>query len=178
MTQGFCWTLGALVTLVMALGTVSPALAEADTVIHACVNASSGAIQVVGPHEQCKKNWGKLHWNVVGPTGPQGPDGVCTNCTTVTPPTIVHDAPAVTSKFDLDITFEFSDDGELNYYIVQGDSSPFVQLTSYLEPGVSSASVVHTLSLHSGINKFLVTAVDTQGNAGKALIVVEHVVGE
>jgi hypothetical protein len=188
--QGFCRTLSKLATLSIALGTASLATADGAAVIHACVNASSGVMQLVGAEEGCKKHWVKVSWNVAGrsgpqgqpgptgPTGPQGSDGVCVDCTTFTPPTIAHDAPATSSEFELDITFDISDEEELAYYTIQGDSSPFVQLTSYFEPGVSSANVVHTLGLHSGINEFLVTAVDTEGNAGKALIVIEHVVGD
>ena len=93
---------------------------------------------------------------------------------TTTPPMITHNAPSFTSDFELDITFTLSDDVELSHLIIQGDAAPTVQLTQYFEPGVADATITHTIGLNNGINKILVIAVDTAGNAEKILIEIEQ----
>ncbi len=52
------------------------AAAASTGVIYACVNNSSGTIQVVSAAETCKANEVTLTWNQQGPAGATGPQGV------------------------------------------------------------------------------------------------------
>ena len=55
----------------LALGLVAQLAAHGggDGLIHACVNDNSGEIKIVGPDDECKKNWSPLDWNVRGVPG-------------------------------------------------------------------------------------------------------------
>jgi hypothetical protein len=57
---------------VMAL--LAPRSADAQT-FFACVNPTTGLIQVVAESANCPPNWNKISWNAVGPQGPAGPPG-------------------------------------------------------------------------------------------------------
>jgi hypothetical protein len=65
------------VALVMA----SPAPAEAHggnsdpSVIHACVQNTSGNTKVVGVNSSCANNETPVHWSIIGPQGEQGEPG-------------------------------------------------------------------------------------------------------
>lgn len=41
--------------------------------VHACVNAASGAVKLVAPDAECEKNWQAIDWNIQGPPGPVDP---------------------------------------------------------------------------------------------------------
>src|SRR3990172_5117426 len=41
-------------------------------IIRACVNNGSGEVRIIGPDQECQKNWTLLEWNVQGPPGPAG----------------------------------------------------------------------------------------------------------
>lgn len=43
------------------------------TLIHACVNASSGTLKLVSPDQECEKNWNPVDWGIQGPPGPADP---------------------------------------------------------------------------------------------------------
>jgi hypothetical protein len=64
---------------IVSLGVVTLVGAHPDgpggEVIHACVNNSSGAINIVGADDDCRANESPLDWNSEGPEGPQGPEG-------------------------------------------------------------------------------------------------------
>lgn len=75
---------GMVLTLVVGLIATSAigfAAATTTGVIYACVNNSSGTIQIVGANDTCPKNWTVISWNQQGPrgdtgaTGPQGATG-------------------------------------------------------------------------------------------------------
>jgi len=113
-----------------------------------------------------------------GPQGDSGPPGICESCDSFTPPVIAHDAPSISSNFEEEITFTLSDDVELSHFIIQGDASPYIQLTQYFMPGVDSIVITHTFGLNPGSNEILAIAVDTEGNAAKNLILIEQEGGE
>lgn len=109
-----------------------------------------------------------------GPQGEQGPPGICEDCNSFTPPTIAHNAPPFTSDIEVDVTFTLSDDVELSHFIIQGEASPYVQLTQYFDPGIADITITHTFGLNSGTNEILAIAYDTEGNAGKILIEIDQ----
>jgi collagen triple helix repeat protein len=45
------------------------------SLIHACVNSSSGAVKIVGANDSCPSGYSPLHWSIQGPAGQQGPQG-------------------------------------------------------------------------------------------------------
>jgi Phage Tail Collar Domain/Collagen triple helix repeat (20 copies) len=49
--------------------------AAAQSVIFACVNNTTGAVQIVGSTTTCATGSHKIQWNQTGPTGPAGPKG-------------------------------------------------------------------------------------------------------
>jgi len=99
--------------------------------------------------------------------------GICESCGSSAPPVITHDAPDSSSNFEEEITFTLSDDVELSHFILQGDASPYIQLTEYFKPGVQNIAITHTIGLPNEINEILAIVVDTDGNASKTLIVIE-----
>jgi hypothetical protein len=80
--SGNLWRAVAIATMSVLLTTFAT-IASADSlmtagVITACVNKSSGAIQIVSAGSRCAGNQVKLDWNRQGPkgdTGPRGPAG-------------------------------------------------------------------------------------------------------
>jgi len=134
----------------------------ADDVLQAAINAiPEGAPGATGAEGQ------------KGDKGDQGDPGVCESCNGSFPPEIIHDAPFTSSNFEENITFTLSDDVELSHYIIQGDASQFIQLTSYFKPAVTDSTFTHTLGLHSGLNEILIVAVNVDGIAAKELIEIE-----
>ena len=74
MKQKFIFSAGLLVLLVALAASL--AIAASDNVTYyACVNKSSGTIQMVNEGEDCSKNEMQIHWNQIGPQGPQGEQG-------------------------------------------------------------------------------------------------------
>ena len=72
-------TLITLAVLSVGVVTASRVLLNGDgEIIRACVNNSSGVLKIIGPDEDCKKNWSLLEWNADGSPGPQGLAGL--NC--------------------------------------------------------------------------------------------------
>lgn len=66
----------ALVALVIAAaGIAVAAIPGSGGVIHACYNASNGALRVVDEGVSCKSNERALGWNQQGRPGPPGPPG-------------------------------------------------------------------------------------------------------
>jgi tail collar domain/collagen triple helix repeat protein len=49
--------------------------AAAQTVFYACVNNSTGAVQIVGSTTSCPSGSHKIQWNQTGPAGPAGAKG-------------------------------------------------------------------------------------------------------
>lgn len=66
-----------LILVVFAFPLFDPPLAAAQdpAVIHACVQAGSNGVRIVGATEDCKKQETRVTWSVVGPIGPAGPQG-------------------------------------------------------------------------------------------------------
>jgi hypothetical protein len=62
-----------LLSFYLSLLFASPAAAQ--TVFYACVNNSTGAIQVVGSTTSCASGSHKIQWNQTGPAGPAGAKG-------------------------------------------------------------------------------------------------------
>lgn len=71
------WVGAVLIALFGGMVAVTGVLAHGgnSTLIHACVNNNSGAIQIVGPNGTCNNGSSPLDWNQQGPPGPQGPQG-------------------------------------------------------------------------------------------------------
>ena len=67
----------AVVMLAMgvALGLGAMAVAQSNTVYHACVNNSSGTIKMVTASGTCASNEMRIVWNQQGPPGVAGPQG-------------------------------------------------------------------------------------------------------
>src|SRR5580693_6424506 len=61
--------------LAMFLSSIVAPPAAAQTVIFACVNNTTGAVQIVGSTTTCATGSHKIQWNQTGPTGPAGPKG-------------------------------------------------------------------------------------------------------
>lgn len=66
--------IGALAVLALAVG-ITVAWAQSDETYFACVNNSSGTIQMVGPTDTCNNNEVLIAWNQIGPPGPKGEKG-------------------------------------------------------------------------------------------------------
>ena len=67
---------GGLLVLLLGLA-AGLAIAESENVTYyACVNKSSGTIQMVNEGEDCSINEMHIQWNQVGPQGPQGEQGL------------------------------------------------------------------------------------------------------
>jgi hypothetical protein len=68
-----------IIAAIFAALVVWPWVASADggdtTIIHACINDSSGTIQIVGANDDCGNNWTPLHWGIQSSPGPQGEQG-------------------------------------------------------------------------------------------------------
>ncbi len=67
--------LGTMLVLLAGATTVVNAQGGDATLIHACVNNSSGTVQIVDPDDTCKKNWTAVDWSTQGSPGPEGPQG-------------------------------------------------------------------------------------------------------
>lgn len=69
----------AVVFIVVQISLLSVTLVSAHggntTLIHSCVNNTSGEIKIVGANANCPSNYRALDWNVQGPAGQQGPIG-------------------------------------------------------------------------------------------------------
>src|SRR5437588_12900327 len=63
-----------LLPLVLATG-VAASSPQTTTVYYACVNNTTGAIQIVSSTTTCPTGTHKIHWNQQGPVGPAGPQG-------------------------------------------------------------------------------------------------------
>src|ERR1700722_6682908 len=61
--------------LAMFLSSIVAPPAAAQSVIFACVNNTTGAVQIVGSTTTCATGSHKIQWNQTGPTGPAGPKG-------------------------------------------------------------------------------------------------------
>src|SRR5580704_10984504 len=61
--------------LAMFLSSIVAQPAAAQSVIYACVNNATGAVQIVGSTTTCATGSHKIQWNQTGPTGPAGPKG-------------------------------------------------------------------------------------------------------
>ena len=61
--------------LAAAAFSVSASAAAATTVIHACVDKSTGVVRVVASATQCHTTENAISWNATGPRGPVGPAG-------------------------------------------------------------------------------------------------------
>jgi hypothetical protein len=46
-----------------------------SSLVHACVNDSTGLVRIVGPQQTCQKNETARHWGIQGPAGAAGPQG-------------------------------------------------------------------------------------------------------
>src|ERR1700689_2186922 len=62
-------------SLALLLPTFVAQPAAAQTVIFACVNNTTGAVQIVGSTTTCATGSHKIQWNQAGPAGPTGPKG-------------------------------------------------------------------------------------------------------
>jgi hypothetical protein len=61
--------------LAMFLSSIVAQPVAAQSVIYACVNNTTGAVQIVGSTTTCATGSHKIQWNQTGPTGPAGPKG-------------------------------------------------------------------------------------------------------
>jgi hypothetical protein len=61
--------------LAMILSSIVAQPVAAQSVIYACVNNTTGAVQIVGSTTTCATGSHKIQWNQTGPTGPAGPKG-------------------------------------------------------------------------------------------------------
>src|ERR1700722_12873591 len=61
--------------LAMFLSSIVAQPAAAQSVIFACVNNTTGAVQIVGSTTTCATGSHKIQWNQTGPAGPTGPKG-------------------------------------------------------------------------------------------------------
>ena len=67
-------------TVAFGLFILSATHAHAVTTYYACVNNSSGAIDIVSATHVCEAGQHKISWNETGPPGPKGdtgPRGAC-----------------------------------------------------------------------------------------------------
>ena len=55
---------GVLVVVLFSWISAHPAGPEPG-IIHACFNASSGTVQIVGENDTCKEGWSALDWNAI-----------------------------------------------------------------------------------------------------------------
>ena len=66
-----------LLPLVMATGVAaSSSTPQASTIYYACVNNTTGALQIVSSTTVCPTGTHKIHWDQQGPQGVQGPTGL------------------------------------------------------------------------------------------------------
>lgn len=70
-----------LLILAVFFGVTSVALAHGGntSLVHACINKTSGAVRIVGANTNCNATENALHWSITGPRGPrgyQGPQGL------------------------------------------------------------------------------------------------------
>jgi hypothetical protein len=65
----------AVILLTLLSATFVSAHGGNTTLIHACVNNTSGEIKIVGANSNCPSNFRALDWNIQGPAGQQGPIG-------------------------------------------------------------------------------------------------------
>ena len=72
--MSFSRTAVAVASIILGLFTVQVIPANAQ-VIHACVNNSSGDMNIVPAGATCPRNSSPLSWNVAGPPGPPGQGG-------------------------------------------------------------------------------------------------------
>jgi len=61
--------------LAMILSSIVAQPVAAQSVIYACVNNTTGAVQIVGSTTTCATGSHKIQWNQTGPAGPAGPKG-------------------------------------------------------------------------------------------------------
>lgn len=70
------WLLALAIILVTLASTTFVHAHGGDiTLIHACVNNTSGEIKIVGVNVTCASNYRALDWNIQGPAGSPGPMG-------------------------------------------------------------------------------------------------------
>lgn len=62
-------------SLALFLSLVAARSAAAQSVIFACVNNTTGAVQIVGSTTTCATGSHKIQWNQTGPAGPKGATG-------------------------------------------------------------------------------------------------------
>jgi hypothetical protein len=66
----------ALTAVAVAIGTLLVIGHGGDSsLIHACVNNSTGLVRIVGPQQRCHITETSRHWGIQGPVGPPGPPG-------------------------------------------------------------------------------------------------------
>jgi Phage Tail Collar Domain/Collagen triple helix repeat (20 copies) len=61
--------------LAMILSSIVAQPVGAQSVIYACINNTTGAVQIVGSTTTCATGSHKIQWNQTGPAGPAGPKG-------------------------------------------------------------------------------------------------------